>query len=38
MTFNLEFFSYGAGLVMLPYIVGMAIGMIYRAINAVSMR
>ena len=30
--------GYGAALVMLPYIVGMAVGMIWKAINAVSMR
>jgi len=36
MTFDLTFFSYGAGLVMLPYIAGMAVGMIWRAIEALS--
>lgn len=38
MTFDLTSFGYGAGLVMLPYIVGMAIGMIWKAIDTVSMR
>jgi len=34
MTFDLINFSYGAGLVMLPCIVGMAVGMFWRSINA----
>lgn len=38
MTFDVTFFGYGAALVMLPYVVGMAVGMVWKAINAVSMR
>jgi hypothetical protein len=36
MTFDLTFFSYGAGLVMLTYIAGMAVGVIWRAMEALS--
>lgn len=36
MIFDLTFFSYGAGLVMLPYVVGMAVGMVWRAMEALS--
>jgi len=35
MEFDLTYFGYGAGLVMLPYIVGMCIGMLFKALNAV---
>jgi hypothetical protein len=33
MTFDLTSFSYGCGVVMMPYIVGMAVGMVWRVIN-----
>jgi hypothetical protein len=35
MEFDVLSFGYGAGLVMLPYIVGMVIGMIHKSINAI---
>jgi hypothetical protein len=35
MEFDIVNFSYGAGLVILPYIVGMCINMVWRSINAI---
>ena len=36
MTFDITSFGYGCGLVMLPYIVGMCIGICMKVINAVA--
>jgi hypothetical protein len=35
MTFDIINFSYGAGLVILPYIVGMCVGMVWRSLDAI---
>lgn len=38
MTFDLVAFSYGAGLVMMPFIVGMSVSMIFNFIRNVGTR
>jgi hypothetical protein len=35
MIFDVTNFAYGAGLVMLPYIVGMIIGMVWNTIHSI---
>lgn len=38
MIFDLEAFGYGAGLVMLPFVVGMCVAMVVNAIKTVGGR